>query len=434
MLQGARIRVRYGRTTPFWTNRWVNSWIVLEDFADRSNPGFNAAEMVCDFIVEDGVWDTNKLNELLPDELVKQVVGMSAPRSTSGEDVWVWGGEKNGCYSIRSAYSLISCSMSVEQEDLWRLIWKWQRPNKIRLFLWLSGHGKLLTNAERVRRHIAIVSTCDRCGHPSEMACHILRDCYFEEDVWTELGFNTGSLDWNEDFTRWFKRFIVGEKSLLFGVTLWYLWKSRNEFTFSNVRDLPSIIARKASAWTSSVIAAMDRDTRMGFNVGRRMVSPIAWDPGPGEWVMVNTDGSVLRNPNRAAAGGIVRTSDGHALEAFVANLGSCSVTRAELHGAVLGLELAWSKGCRLVEVQLDSRAATSLLLQTDEPLHQHALEVLAFQDCDIPIAKAIRLRISLLIMGTTFRLAFICFCFMIVISVIFFDMTVWEFRRPGTL
>ncbi|CAN1145221.1 Putative ribonuclease H protein At1g65750 [Linum perenne] len=164
------------------------------------------------------------------------------------------------------------------------------------------------------------------------------------------------------------------------------------------------------------------------------MVSPIAWDPGPGEWVMVNTDGSVLRNPNRAAAGGIVRTSDGHALEAFVANLGSCSVTRAELHGAVLGLELAWSKGCRLVEVQLDSRAATSLLLQTDEPLHQHALEVLAFQDCDIPIAKAIRLRISLLIMGTTFRLAFICFCFMIVISVIFFDMTVWEFRRPGTL
>ncbi|CAN1728916.1 Putative ribonuclease H protein At1g65750 [Linum perenne] len=163
------------------------------------------------------------------------------------------------------------------------------------------------------------------------MACHILRDCYFARDVWTELGFNNRSLDWNEDFTGWFKRFIVGEKSLLFGVALWYLWKSRNEFTFSNVT--------------------------------------------------VNTDGSVLRNPNRAAAGGIIRTSDGHALGDFVAILGSCSVTRAELHGAVLGLELAWSKGCRLVEVQLDSRAVISLLLQTDEPLHQHALEVLAFQD-----------------------------------------------------
>ncbi|CAN1728919.1 Putative ribonuclease H protein At1g65750 [Linum perenne] len=119
----------------------------------------------------------------------------------------------------------------------------------------------------------------------------------------------------------------------------------------------------------------------MGFNEGRGIVSPIAWDPGPDEWVTVNTDGSVLRNPNRAAAGGIIRTSDGHALGDFVAILGSCSVTRAELHGAVLGLELAWSKGCRLVEVQLDSRAVISLLLQTDEPLHQHALEVLAFQD-----------------------------------------------------
>ncbi|CAN1820472.1 Putative ribonuclease H protein At1g65750 [Linum perenne] len=306
---------------------------------------------------------------------------MSAPRSLSGEDVWVWGDEKNGCFSIRSAYSLISCSMNVEQEDLWKLIWEWQGPNRIHLFLWLSGHGKLLTNAERVRRHIANDSTCGRCGHPSETACHILRDCYFARDVWTDLGFNVRSLEWNEDFSEWFRRFIVGEKSLLFGVTLWYLWKSRNESTFSNVRDLPSVTARKANAWTSSVIAARGRDTRLGLNEGRRIVSPIAWDPRPGEGVTVNTDGSVLRNLNRAAAGGIIRTSDVHSLGAFVANLGNCSVTRAKLGGAVLGLELAWSTGCRVVEVQLDSRAAISLLLQIGEPHHQHALEVLAFQE-----------------------------------------------------
>ncbi|CAN1266419.1 Putative ribonuclease H protein At1g65750 [Linum perenne] len=47
----------------------------------------------------------------------------------------------------------------------------------------------------------------------------------------------------------------------------------------------------------------------------------------------------------------------------------------------MLGLEMAWSKGCRLVELQLDSRAAISLLLQNGEPSHQHALEVLAFQE-----------------------------------------------------
>ncbi|CAN1189804.1 Putative ribonuclease H protein At1g65750, partial [Linum perenne] len=72
---------------------------------------------------------------------------------------------------------------------------------------------------------------------------------------------------------------------------------------------------------------------------------------------------------------------EGRALGAFAANLGCFSVTRAELCSAVLGLELAWSKGCRFVELQLDSRAAIALLQQHGDPGHHHALEVLAVQE-----------------------------------------------------
>ncbi|CAN1144586.1 Putative ribonuclease H protein At1g65750 [Linum perenne] len=163
---------------------------------------------------------------------------MSAPRGSSGEDVWLWGAEKDGLFSIRSAYNLV-ISHSVEELDtLWKLIWKWRGPN-----------------------------------------------------------------------------------------------------------------------------------------------AQISWKPGSVNWVTVNVDGSVLRGPTRAAAGGAVRTEDGRAVGAFVANLGSCSVTRAELRGAVLGLELAWSMGYRFVELQLDSRAAIALIQQTGEPSHQHALEVLACQE-----------------------------------------------------
>ncbi|CAN1768423.1 Putative ribonuclease H protein At1g65750 [Linum perenne] len=53
-------------------------------------------------------------------------------------------------------------------------------------------------------------------------------------------------------------------------------------------------------------------------------------------------------------------------------NLGRCSVTRAELRGAIHGLELVWSMGFRSVELQLDSKAAIDLLLATGEPRHQH--------------------------------------------------------------
>ncbi|CAN1141099.1 Putative ribonuclease H protein At1g65750 [Linum perenne] len=62
-------------------------------------------------------------------------------------------------------------------------------------------------------------------------------------------------------------------------------------------------------------------------------------------------------------------------------NLGMCTITRAEIRGAIAGLELAWDYGFRRVEVQLDSKFAISLLLSQDEPEHQQAAEVLHFQN-----------------------------------------------------
>ncbi|CAN1301576.1 Putative ribonuclease H protein At1g65750 [Linum perenne] len=43
-------------------------------------------------------------------------------------------------------------------------------------------------------------------------------------------------------------------------------------------------------------------------------------------------------------------------------NLGWCTVTRAELRGAITGLELAWSYGFRKIILQLDSRTAVAIL------------------------------------------------------------------------
>ncbi|CAN1819267.1 Putative ribonuclease H protein At1g65750 [Linum perenne] len=106
----------------------------------------------------------------------------------------------------------------------------------------------------------------------------------------------------------------------------------------------------------------------------------IAWKPGPPDQVTINTDGSVNAQ-NFTAAGGILRCADGKGLNAFSLNLGRCSVTRAELRGAIYDLELAWSMGLRSIELQMDSRAAIGMFLSTAEPLHQHAGEVLSFRE-----------------------------------------------------
>ncbi|CAN1249089.1 Putative ribonuclease H protein At1g65750 [Linum perenne] len=52
-------------------------------------------------------------------------------------------------------------------------------------------------------------------------------------------------------------------------------------------------------------------------------------------------------------------------------NLGKCSITRAELRGAVSGLQLAWERGYRKIPLQLDSQCAVRLLQA--EGLDDHA-------------------------------------------------------------
>ncbi|CAN1250818.1 hypothetical protein LINPERPRIM_LOCUS7535, partial [Linum perenne] len=62
------------------------------------------------------------------------------------------------------------------------------------------------------------------------------------------------------------------------------------------------------------------------------------------------------------------------------ANLNICSVTRAELHTIVEGIELAWSLGIQQLEGNVDSICAVRILCNTTMTEHQRARLVTHFQ------------------------------------------------------
>ncbi|CAI0451814.1 unnamed protein product [Linum tenue] len=62
-------------------------------------------------------------------------------------------------------------------------------------------------------------------------------------------------------------------------------------------------------------------------------------------------------------------------------NLGRCTITRAEIWGALRGLQMAWDSGHRRVELQLDSTTAISLLSPGSPTNHQHANLVIQFRE-----------------------------------------------------
>ncbi|CAN1147311.1 Putative ribonuclease H protein At1g65750 [Linum perenne] len=249
---------------------------------------------------------------------------MAPPRDGIGGDQWSWGLEKDGGFRIKSAYALIKESACLDPNDFWKKIWKWRGPHRVRHFLWLAGQDHLLTNSQRTKGKLANDHSCSLCPSMEENSNHVLRDC--------------GA-------------------------------------------DSPESVARRIVAWARIVDEALDRDGNLlDLNLQRREVE-IAWEPGPQDSVTVNTDGAVMMASGSAAAGGLLRNADGRCFAAFTANLGCCSITRAEMRGAIIGLQTAWKQGHMKIELQMDSQAAIQLLVSTEEPTHQHAMEVYEFQE-----------------------------------------------------
>ena len=65
-----------------------------------------------------------------------------------------------------------------------KLIWKWRGPERVKTFLWLAMHDRLLTNVERVRRQITDIDMCEKCFLEKENTIHVLRDCPFATWIW----------------------------------------------------------------------------------------------------------------------------------------------------------------------------------------------------------------------------------------------------------
>ncbi|CAN1243110.1 Transcription factor ILR3 [Linum perenne] len=111
--------------------------------------------------------------------------------------------------------------------------------------------------------------------------------------------------------------------------------------------------------------------------VKRSRETLLKWIPAPDDWITVNCDGSVIHPHGQATAGGIIRDSSGRRLAVFAANLGTCTITRAELRAAAIGLELAWEMQVRKVHLQTDS--STSVLAitnpQQEDSRHKHILQ-----------------------------------------------------------
>ena len=110
-------------------------------------------------------------------------------------------------------------------------------------------------------------------------------------------------------------------------------------------------------------------------NAPHRQIVDIQWIPPPDGWFKMNSDGSVIDN-SKATCGGLVRDPTGRFLGGFVANLGSCPVTVAELWGVYYVLQFAWNSGFNRILVEIDSLSALQLIHNSPNRSHPYAAAI----------------------------------------------------------
>ena len=91
------------------------------------------------------------LEELLPVASVEQIRGIPRPIALSIEDELYWSATPDDRFTLKSAYQQLHGGPRASNPGEWNWIWRIPCIKKLRTFLWLILHDRLLTNLSRFR-------------------------------------------------------------------------------------------------------------------------------------------------------------------------------------------------------------------------------------------------------------------------------------------
>ncbi|KAF7833065.1 Non-LTR retroelement reverse transcriptase [Senna tora] len=376
--EGMIWRVGDGRKARFWTDPWLPNGNTLCSYALGPLSDEDCCRVVADFTTVSGGWDWAKFDFLLPLEICNLIAATVPPSSVIQGDHIAWKHSKEGCFSTKTAYHAITKECTDVNQSFWRLLWKWRGMERIRSFLWLCGHNRLLTNVARKKRGIAGSDACSRCNMAAEDLMHTLRDCNKAKCIWLKLVhpskwhifFNASRLSWLSLNLSSNLGYSDNSWDVMFATACWYIWRLRNADVFEDSSSMTADPVLAIKKLTSDSIRAMDRHVvggRKGVNHVKRFV---CWRKPTTGWVKFNVDGAKNEAFDMSACGGVARDDEGRFLIGFMRKIGTGSVLNAELWSILCALEVAWNAGFKKLVIETDCLTAVNIITDSVQRSH----------------------------------------------------------------
>ncbi|KAL7200926.1 hypothetical protein ACSBR1_032779 [Camellia fascicularis] len=298
------------------------------------------------------------MHTLLPLPLVAKILKIQPPRTTNVEDNPRWVKSPDGEFSTSSAYELIIDHQS--QEGDWSWIWKLKVPQKLKSFVWLVLHEKILTNHMRKLRDLTNDLSCPYCDSVEDIE-HLLRFCPKAVQVWCTVFSkdwysNILHLSWKDWFTRNTKK--KNKLHYLFLVTTWTIWKNRNKWVFEHKNTPIFESVNSITNFAKAIVQAFNLD----ITTSLKFKSLTVWSyPSAGK-IKLNTDGSTRRNGGGGGFGGLFRDERGSWISGYYGRLEICTSLEAELWAVYKGLTIILQRGFNQVIIETDAKQVVHLL------------------------------------------------------------------------
>lgn len=117
--------------------------------------------------------------------MIHQLGSIFVEGNYANEDPVIWLSSGKGTFDCKSAMCLIERHVEgLNESKAWKRVWHVPEPQRVRLFLWLTRHDRLLTNVAKCKKGILPNPGCEICGEQKETTLHALRDCSWTARLW----------------------------------------------------------------------------------------------------------------------------------------------------------------------------------------------------------------------------------------------------------
>ena len=178
---GARWCIGSGTSIPLLDEPWIQNGPCIDSTIQGAHHVKSCK--VADFIdIHSKKWNAPLITQVFSHDLATETLNTPLYDQVPVDNL-IWKAEKNGIYSVRSAYRLcvedLVDTSHLRRPGFWSGIWRLKVPPKVKIFVWRLCRGVLLTRVRLQDKGVQCPTDCVSCTHVHEDLAHVFFDCPF---------------------------------------------------------------------------------------------------------------------------------------------------------------------------------------------------------------------------------------------------------------